>query len=76
MKRIRKMRLVLPARFAQLGPAAARDIAERFVDASYDQQHVPNAIIRLHDTGQTSAQIGLQAARATLAKPDGDGGGT
>ena len=74
MTHIRKLRLVLPARFAKAGPAAAREIAERMIDANHGQESTLTGPIQLQDTGQTPAQIGLQAARMAQAKLRRDGG--
>ena len=62
MMHIRRVRIVMPARFAATAPQAAREIAERMVNAAHDQPPAPRTELRLPDTG-TPAQIGLAAGR-------------
>ena len=76
MTHIRRLRIVLPARFGAQGAVAAREIAERLVDASHGHTDSLPPKITLQDTGQTPAQIGLQAARATKTPGSTEGGGT
>lgn len=75
MTRIRTLRLVLPARFARVGPAAAREIAERLADAGFEHQMTAGSV-RLADTGQTAAQIGLQAGQTLRGRIRGEGDGS
>lgn len=75
MTRIRRMRLVLPARMAGIAPHAARQLAERMVDAAHDRGGLEGAqpTITLTDRGQTPAQFGLQAAQGVPPKTGGRG---
>lgn len=66
---IRRVRIVLPARFAATAPDAAREIAERMVGATHGQPLASRTEVRLPDAG-TPAQIGLAAGRSLNAKGD------
>ena len=66
MTRIRRLVLHLPARMAGIAPSAAREIAERLVDSTYERDGALAALqgpVALADTGQTPAQIGLLAGQ-------------
>lgn len=69
MTHIRRLKITLPARMAGIAPHAAREIAERMVDATYDTG-LTDGVVTLQDSGQTPAQIGLSVAQR-LAKPGG-----
>lgn len=73
MTRIRRLRLVLPAHLAPQADRAARDIAERMVDGAWDTGLSSGPTLHLTDTGQSPAQIGLEAGR-TFRKPTSSNG--
>lgn len=78
MTHIRRLRITLPARMAGIAPSAAREIAERMVDASYtgDGQTTlsDGARVILGDHGQSPAQIGLSAAQSAAQSATRKGG--
>ncbi len=70
MTRIRRLRLILPPRFAGIAPHAAREIAQRLVDTTHDAGAETlaalSAPVTLTDHGQSAAQIGVQAGQSVL----------
>ncbi|MDH3264890.1 MAG: hypothetical protein OEM24_12950 [Paracoccaceae bacterium] len=71
---IRRLRLVLPARFAGTAPEAARALAERLVDGLPPEALGPAGAggpLELSDRGQSAAMLGTEAAMA--ARPRGGG---
>lgn len=72
MMHIRRIRLVLPARFANIAPGAAREIAERMINAAHGRERTLGQPVRLTDRGQTAAQLGLEAGQmARRGRKDG-----
>ena len=72
MTRIRRIRLILPARMARSAPQAAREIAERLVDTAHDAGFEPSGrSVTIHDTGQNPSQIGLIAGRSLSSRKTG-----
>ena len=65
MTHIKRLTLRLPARFAGITPQEARVLAERMIDARHSNGGLADGPreMRLADTGQNSAQIGLQAGQ-------------
>lgn len=63
--RIRKMRLVLPARMARIGGHEARRIAEAMATELASRDQAPSRIdVALTDVGYSGAQLSEQVAAA------------
>lgn len=68
MSHIRRLKITLPAHMAGIAPSAAREIAERMVDAAYGTDGLSGiaegGTVTLEGAGRTPAQIGLAAGQS------------